>query len=246
MGLANADNSFTMTLYLPKENQTFAFANLKNESDVTHLFQSEFADAIPLLPNYKKDFLTNPQGKLATVRLNRWIFQDSIALMGDAAHAIVPFFGQGMNLGFEDCTTLLKCFEDSQNNWGLAFAKYNQQQRPNANAIAEMALENFIEMRDKVGDSKFQFKKKMEGLLEKNFPEFYRSRYGLITYTLTPYSIAQEAGIRQNALLEKLAIGLSAPEQLNLDQARKVLEADFYPWLLSKGVESSTYRPITS
>lgn len=243
MGLANGDNSFTMTLYLPKKDHPFAFSNLKTKADVEKLFQSEFADAIPKLKDYKSEFLENPQGKLATVRMNKWVHEDSIAFLGDAAHAIVPFFGQGMNLGFEDCTTLIKFYDQAGHNWQKAFEKYDQYQRPNANAIADMALENFIEMRDKVGDTQFQFRKKVEGLIEKNFPQYYRSRYGLITYTLTPYKLAQEVGLRQNALLEKITQGLSAPENVNMQEVQKLLETDFYPWLKNKGIETKSYTP---
>lgn len=242
MGLANGDNSFTMTLYLPKESRPFAFSNLKTESDVENLFQSEFSDAILNLPQYKADFLKNPQGKLATVRMNKWVFEDSVAFLGDAAHAIVPFFGQGMNLGFEDCTTLIQLYEQCGQDWKKAFEKYDQNQRPNANAIADMALENFIEMRDKVGDSHFQFRKKVEGLIEKEFPQYYRSRYGLITYTLTPYALAREVGIKQNAFLEKITQGLSKPEDLNMNEVQKRLETDLYPWLQHKGVETKSYQ----
>lgn len=243
MGLANGDNSFTMTLYLPKENHPFAFSNLKTETSIEKMFQSEFKDAIPLMPNYKPEFLYNPQGKLATVRMNKWVYEDSIAFLGDAAHAIVPFFGQGMNLGFEDCTTLIQFFDQSGHDWKGAFEKYDQYQRPNANAIADMALENFIEMRDKVGDQQFQFRKKAEALIEKNFPHYYRSRYGLITYTLTPYTLAQEVGVKQNALLTKLTQGLSKPEDLNMSEVQKILEAEFYPWMKNKGIETQSYRP---
>ncbi len=242
MGLANNDNSFTMTLYLPKENHTFSFANLKAEKAVQNMFESEFADSVPLMANYAKEFLENPQGKLATVRLNKWIFKDSIALLGDAAHAIVPFFGQGMNLGFEDCTTLLKILEDCHNDWEQAFKNYDSIQRPNANAIADMALENFTEMRDKVGDANFQFKKKIESLIEKEFPQLYRSRYGLITYTLTPYALAQEAGVRQNKLLERFSSGIQNPEELDLGVVKKILEKDFFPWSRENNLTTESFR----
>lgn len=243
MGLANGDNSFTMTLYLPQENHPFAFSNLQTEAQVEALFKSEFLDSIPFLPNYKKEFLENPQGKLATVRMSKWVYDDSIALMGDAAHAIVPFFGQGMNLGFEDCTTLLKILDDNKFDWIKSFAEYDQTQRPNANAIADMALENFIEMRDKVGDTQFQFKKKLEGLIEKEFPHLYRSRYGLITYTLVPYAIAQQIGLRQSRLLEDLSRDLESPEKLNLEMTKQILEKDFFPWARDKGLQTHSYRP---
>lgn len=243
MGLANADNSFTMTLYLPKQNHQFAFSNLTNEEKVKEMFQSEFSDSISHMPNYAKEFLENPQGKLATVRLNKWNYEDSIALMGDAAHAIVPFFGQGMNLGFEDCTTLIRLLDDANQDWGKAFTAYDQTQRPNANAIAEMALENFVEMRDKVGDAQFQLKKKIEGVLEKEFPDLYRSRYGLITYTLVPYARAQEIGFKQSQLLDELSKNLQSAESINLEKTKQILENEFFPWAKTKGLQTKSYKP---
>ncbi len=243
MGLANPDNSFTLTLYLPRADLPYAFTQLKKESEVKNFFHEEFPDSLSYLKNYAPQFLENPQGKLATVRLNKWTLDDSIAFMGDAAHAIVPFFGQGMNLGFEDCTNMIKFYDESQGNWKAAFDIYDKSQRPNANAIADMALENFIEMRDKVGDKNFQFRKKIEALLEKHFPQYYRSRYGLITYTLVPYSVAQKVGIKQSEFLANLAENLENPEDLDLEDTKKKLETDFYPWMRSLGVETKSYKP---
>lgn len=242
MGLANLDNSFTMTLYLPHSGAPFSLENLNSEAQIGEFFKNEFATAVPLMPDFLKNYQQNPAGVLGTVKMNKWIYKDSIALMGDAAHAIVPFFGQGMNLGFEDCTCLLQLLTDHRGNWGSALAAYDRQQRPNANAIAEMALENFIEMRDKVADPKFQFNKKIEALIEREFPELYRSRYGMITYTLIPYAIAQEAGVRQNQLLGTLAQELTAPEQLDLAKVKKLLMTDFYPWLKAKGYTTESFR----
>lgn len=239
MGLANLDGSFTMTLYLPNlatESCPYALESIKSDTDIKNLFQSEFPTAIPYMPNYLSDYQNNPQGQLGTVKMNKWVYQDSLALMGDAAHAIVPFFGQGMNLGFEDCTTLLELLKRNKNDLGKTLEDYDRHQRPNANAIAEMALENFIEMRDKVSDPKFQFKKKIEALIEKEFPDLYRSRYGMITYTLIPYQVAQEVGRKQAEILDSLSQGLTDPSQLDLKMVKNILESDFYPWLKQKGV----------
>lgn len=242
MGLANRDGSFTMTLYLPNTKETYSLDNLNTESQIRDFFNKEFASALPFMPDFLKNFQQNPAGMLGTVKMNKWVYQDSIALMGDAAHAIVPFFGQGMNLGFEDCTCLLRLLTEHDGNWEAALAAYDRHQRPNANAIAEMALENFIEMRDKVADPKFQFNKKIEALIEKEFPELYRSRYGMITYTLIPYLVAQEAGVRQLKILNALAQDLSDPAQLDLIRVKNLLMADFYPWLKEKGYSTESYR----
>lgn len=242
MGLANLDNSFTMTLYLPNSGSGYSLENLNSESGIRDFFMNEFPTAVPLMPDFLNNYQQNPAGALGTVKMNKWTYKDSIALMGDAAHAIVPFFGQGMNLGFEDCTTLLQLLKDHNGNWETALPAFDHQQRPNANAIAEMALENFVEMRDKVADPQFQFNKKIEALIEREFPELYRSRYGMITYTLIPYSIAQEAGFRQNQLLNSLAEGLTDPAQLDLAKVKKMLMTDFFPWLREKGYTTESYR----
>lgn len=242
MGLANRDSSFTMTLYLPNSGAQYSLESLNSESQIREFFNEEFTTAVPLMPDFLKNFQQNPAGILGTVKMNKWIYRDSVALMGDAAHAIVPFFGQGMNLGFEDCTCLLQLLTENNGNWETALSAYDRIQRPNANAIAEMALENFIEMRDKVADPDFQFNKKLEALIEKEFPGLYRSRYGMITYTLIPYAVAQEAGIRQAQLLKTLAQGLTNPAQLDLSVVKKHLMADFYPWLKEQGYSTESFR----
>lgn len=242
MGLANLDNSFTMTLYMPHSGADYSLEKLNSEPLIRNYFNSEFASAVPLMPNFLKNYQENPAGVLGTVKMNKWTYKDSIALMGDAAHAIVPFFGQGMNLGFEDCTTLLQLLSEHNGNWETALPAFDLRQRPNANAIAEMALENFIEMRDKVADPKFQFNKKIEALIEKEFPQFYRSRYGMITYTLIPYVIAQEAGVIQNQLLNTLAKDITDPSQLDLAKAKALVMNDFFPWLKAKGYSTESYQ----
>lgn len=241
MGLENQDKSFTMTLYLPHKNHNYSFEKLNTKSDVEDMFATEFASAVPLMPNYADDFLNNPVGNLGTVRLNKWIYKNSVALMGDAAHAIVPFFGQGMNSGFEDCTTMMTLLQKSNGNWDEALIDYDVTQRPNAKAIADMALENFTEMRDSVADPQFQFRKKIEAVLENKFPHLYRSRYGMITYTLIPYRVAQVAGIKQNQLLDLLSKNITLPEQLNLTEAERMLKSDFYPWLNQQGYTTDRY-----
>ena len=241
MGLANRDGSFTMTLYMPNTGGQYSLQNINSDSEIRDFFMKEFASAAPLMPDFVKNYKQNPSGVLGTVKMNKWIYRDSIALMGDAAHAIVPFFGQGMNLGFEDCTTLLGLLTQHFGDWQKTLSDYDRLQRPNANAIAAMALENFVEMRDKVNDPQFQFNKKIEALIEKEFPDLYRSRYGMITYTLIPYAVAQQAGIRQVQLLNTLAKGLTDPAQLDLSRVKEILKTDFYPWLKQQGFSTESY-----
>lgn len=148
MALANTDNSFTLTLYLPRTNHKWSFDSIKTKERVLELFKSEFKDSMSLIPQLESQFLENPQGCLG-MRFSEWHFNDSIALMGDAAHAIVPFFGQGMNCGFEDISQLLEILKSNDWNFEASFKQYSKQRIKNANAIADMALENFIEMCDK-------------------------------------------------------------------------------------------------
>lgn len=240
MALANLDGSFTMTIYLPKQGPV-SFSSVKTTEQIENLFQSEFPDAIPLMPTYKKDFLEHPQGALGTVRFSSWIYQDSVALMGDAAHAIVPFFGQGMNSGFEDCTELLKIMQQTPNQWDKILYSYDQIQRPNANAIADMALENWIEMSVKVGDPKFLLRKKVESTLEKNFPHLFKSRYGMVTYTLIPYALVQKAGFKQDELLGYLCSQLQTIEDLSLSQAEQILKTQYVPFLQNHNIRLEKY-----
>lgn len=221
MGLANLDGSFTMTLYMPKEKM----AGVRSRRDVEELFKSEFPDAIPLMPDYQDEFINHPQGRLGTVRTTRWVYEDSVVLLGDAAHAIVPFFGQGMNSGFEDCTELMR-FIGGDSSWAEALADFEKTQKANANAIADMALENWSEMRDKVGDTRFLLRKKVEALLEKKFPQYYKSRYGMVTYTLNPYVQAKAAGRIQDKILARLCENLERAEDISYQRAEEMLKAE--------------------
>ncbi len=232
MALANLDGSFTITVYLQKK----AFQQIKTKSDIENLFRTEFPDSIELMPDYLKDFEMNPQGALGTIRCNNWVYQDSVCLMGDAAHAIVPFFGQGMNSGFEDCTQFLKILDQSLGNFEKTLKVFNQTQPQNANAIADMALENWVEMSEKVADPKFLMRKKAEGMVEKQFPEIFKSRYGMVTYTLIPYHLVQKAGHVQDQIFSELCKDLDTVENLSLEQAGKLLDSQYKPFLQHHGL----------
>ncbi|WP_413287952.1 FAD-dependent oxidoreductase [Bdellovibrio sp. HCB337] len=236
MALANLDGSFTVTLYLPKASRPISFENIKNTKDVEDLFKNEFPDAIPLMPQYLSDFTHNPQGALGTVRCSKWVFENSVALMGDAAHAIVPFFGQGMNSGFEDCTNFLKILDRKNQNWSEALSEYDQTQRPNANAIADMAIENWYEMSEKVADPQFQLRKKVEGILEKKFPDLFKSRYGMVTYTLIPYHLVQKAGHLQDQIFAELLKDIKSPDEFSLVNAEALLKRIYEPFLKNHGI----------
>lgn len=232
MALANLDGSFTMTVYLQKKD----FNQIKSKSDIEKLFLTEFPDSIDLMPDYLKDFEANPQGVLGTIRCSNWIYEDSVVLMGDAAHAIVPFFGQGMNSGFEDCTQFLKILDQSNGKFETTLEVYNHTQPQNANAIADMALENWVEMSEKVADPRFLLRKKVETMVEKQFPDVFKSRYGMVTSTLIPYHVVLKAGRIQDQIFSELCQGLESAENLSLDKVRQILEKQYRPFLLQHGL----------
>ena len=243
MALPNVAGDFTVTLYLPRTDHEWAFETLRSENEINRLFESQFSDAVELLPNYLEEFKNNPQGRLGTVRASTWIYENSFCLIGDAAHAIVPFFGQGMNLGFEDCAVLAKILNQSPTNWAHTLQQFDSTQRPNANAIADMALDNFIEMRDRVGQLRFQLKKKIEARIEHEFPTLYRSRYGMVTYTLIPYALAQKAGVIQNEILDELAQTATSGDDVNLEQARQLIEETLTPFYQKYGLTTARFEP---
>jgi kynurenine 3-monooxygenase len=176
MALINQDHSFTLTLYLDQNGNKFGFGYLDSAAKVKEYFATYFADVIALIPDLESSFLANPVGKLGTVRTDTWFNKDKVVLLGDASHAIVPFFGQGMNSGFQD-VTIIKDLWTEYKDWAKVFPKFYEIQKPNADAIADMALENFVEMSDKVGDKHFLMQKKVESIFYYSFPTVYISSF---------------------------------------------------------------------
>lgn len=214
IALPNLDGSFTVTLFMPTENGEASFANLNTPEKVDSFFKKYFKDAYDLMPNLTDLFFDNPTGVLGTVRSKKW-FHANAMIFGDAAHAIVPFHGQGMNCGFEDCAelnTLLNQFDD---DWEKVFPAFNEARRDNANAIADMALDNYIEMRDSVRDPKFHLKKSIAFELEKRFPEQFIPRYSMVMFHHIPYAQAQSRGAVQANILQQLAKDIESPDQVD-------------------------------
>eukprot|EP01133_Synstelium_polycarpum_P005653 gene5653-6523_t len=203
IALPNIDGSFTCTLFFPFEGAT-SFASLDSREAVDAFFSSQFADAKAMMPTLVDDFMENPTCSLVTVRANPWSIGNKAVLIGDAAHAIVPFYGQGMNAAFEDVLELYNQMNKLPNDLATAYTQYTVARRANSDAIGEMAVENFIEMRDSVSDDTFVFKKKVEHLLQEKFPQRYISRYELISFTRTPYAEAQRLGLINQQLLNIL------------------------------------------
>jgi kynurenine 3-monooxygenase len=203
IALPNLDGSFTCTLFLPYDG-TPGFSSLNTEAKALAFFEEYFADVIPLMQNPGYDFFHNPTGSLVTVRCYPWIFEDKLALLGDAAHAIVPFYGQGMNCAFEDCVVLDECLDKYGDDWDKVFHEYQELRKPNADAIASLAQQNFVEMRDKVGDPAFLQRKHIEHDLTEFYGDLFKSQYELVTFSTVPYTQALEQGKTNDRLLDHI------------------------------------------
>ena len=202
IALPNADGSFTCTLFLPFEGPV-SYETIKSETDILPFFEQWFPDIIPLMPTLKEDFQHNPSSSLMTVKCSPWQWQNRILLLGDAAHAIVPFFGQGMNAGFEDCTILDGMYEEYGGDWSRIIPAFSDSRKANGDAIADLALRNFIEMRDLVADPKFLLRKKIAAHLQQRFPEFLPV-YSMVSFSNTPYQTALREDDAQNELFNKI------------------------------------------
>lgn len=203
IALPNPDGSFTLTLFFPFEGEP-SFAQLKTEPEVTHFFKTVFPDAYDLMPTLLKDFFHNPTSSLVTVKCFPWVKNNTL-LIGDAAHAIVPFFGQGMNAGFEDVRELNALLDTYKDDWNHVLPAFQIQRKPNADAIAQLALDNFIEMRDLVNDPEFILRKKIEARLHQLYPNKWIPLYSMVTFQENiPYSVAYATGQKQKKIMEEV------------------------------------------
>ena len=222
IALPNPGGDFTLTLFMPTEGDN-SFAALDDEAGVAGFFDQHFADVVPLIPNLVENYLQNPVGILGTVRCRHWHDSDKLLLVGDAAHAVVPFHGQGMNLAFEDCVVLDALLADGQPEWESLFASYEDIQLKNANAIADMALENYVEMRDTVLDPKFALRKALSFELERRMPKRFIPQYSMVMFhDEIPYSVAQARGRTQARVLAELTAGAEHLDDIDLEQATLV------------------------
>lgn len=204
IALPNPDGNFTCTLFLPFEGEK-SFSKLQTREQVKDFFEAEFPDAVPLMPTYLDDFFSNPTSSLVTVKCFPWVFDNKIALIGDAAHAIVPFYGQGMNCGFEDCVVLNELIDKYKENWNEILPEYQSLRKPDGDAIADLAIANFVEMRDKTADPKFLLQKKIEARFSERHPEKWIPLYSMVTYSpKIRYSTALKEGNKQQAIMDKI------------------------------------------
>lgn len=247
IALPNRDHSFTCTLFWPLEGD-HSFAGLRTAEEVHAHFAQHYPDAVPLLPTLAEDFFANPTGSLVTVRCAPWQWQGKVAILGDAAHAIVPFYGQGMNAAFEDCLALAQCLAAHGSDHAAALAEFETRRRPNADAIADMALANFIEMRDKVGTAEFLYRKRVEQTVHQAFPDRVTPQYNLVSFSTVPYVEAFERGQALDRVLDQViasvpmamlsALGEEAWKSAVRTRAAAVLGRDDLPVVRNPGVRS--------
>ena len=208
IALPNPDGSFTCTLFWEFEGPR-SFKSTKADDDVRRFFEEEFPDAMPLMPKLLEEFRSNPTGSLVTIRCAPWFYKDKITLVGDAAHAVVPFYGQGMNAAFEDCVVVDECLAEFSQDRQRAFAEYFARRKENADALADLAIGNFIEMRDKTASRTFRAKKKLDHLLEAALPGIYLPLYTMVTFTRIPYAKAAHRACLQDRIVYGGLISLS-------------------------------------
>ncbi|AHJ95712.1 FAD-dependent oxidoreductase [Hymenobacter swuensis] len=203
IALPNLDGSFNCTLFFPYEGPA-SFAALQTPAQVREFFTAVFPDAVPLMPELETEFFENPTSSLVTVRCFPWAHQDEVLLLGDAAHAIVPFYGQGMNAGFEDCTVLNELLTRHGHDWTAIFQEFEDSRKPNADAMADLAVYNFEEMRDRVADPRFLLQKKIESQISAQYPHKWLPLYSQVTFSSLPYAEAWANGQAQESIMQRL------------------------------------------
>ena len=203
IALPNMDKSFTCTLFLPTEGKR-SFKSLRTPELVTEFFHTYFEDVLPLVENLPNAFFDNPTGKLGTVYTDEWQYNNQYCLIGDAAHAVVPFFGQGMNASFEDCEVLMQCLDEAHGNWEGVCKKYSSVRKADGDAIAKMAIENYVEMRDLVTRKEFIQQKEIANILMERFPDRFIPRYNMVSFTSIPYSEVYRRSAIQKEIISKL------------------------------------------
>ena len=227
IALPNIDGTFGCILFLPFEGQN-SFESLDSDAAVREFFQRNFPDAMALMPGLVENFHANPTGSMVTIRCSPWHQEGKLLLLGDAAHAIVPFFGQGLNCAFEDVTVLLGLLDRHGPEWETVFAEI-EKRKVDTDAIADLALENFIEMRDKVADPNFLLRKKVDLALEARFPGSYTPKYAMVTFHRLPYSVAQSRGRIQDTILERLCRSIDKVDDIDWALAEQLVGAELSP-----------------
>lgn len=203
IALPNLDGSFTCTLFMPFEGEN-SFETLKDKESLEAFFAEHFPSTVDVIPKLVEDFFNNPTSTLVTMKCFPWTYEDKVALIGDACHAIVPFYGHGMNAGFEDITVLNQLMQQYGDDWKKIFHEYETSRKPNTDAIAELSYRNFLEMSSKTADEKFLLQKKIEKWFSEKYPEKWLPLYSRVTFSFRPYSEALAIGDRQKAIMDKV------------------------------------------
>ncbi|MCL7713967.1 FAD-dependent oxidoreductase [Stenotrophomonas mori] len=223
IALPNDEGTFTVTLFLPNEGDP-GFATVRSGAEARALFAREFADALPLIPHLCHDWEQHPPGLLGTLYLERWHLGGSAVLLGDAAHAMVPFHGQGMNCAFEDCVALADLLE-AHPDTAEAFAAFEAERKPNAAAIQQMALDNYLEMRDHVADPGFLLQRELERELQRRWPTRFVPHYTMVTFLDTPYAVALERTRQQQRILAQATAGHATLEHIDWKALQQAVHA---------------------
>jgi kynurenine 3-monooxygenase len=229
IALPNIDGTFGCILFLPFEGSDISFEALNNEAKVLSFFKAQFLDALRLMPNLVENYFQNPTGAMVTIKCSPWHVDGKALLLGDAAHAIVPFFGQGMNCAFEDCTYFLELLDRRGSDWPALFSAFEKARKADTDAIADLAIENFVEMRDRVADTRFLFRKKVELELEKKYPGRFVPKYAMVTFHRTPYSVAAQRGAVQDRMLCELCDSVQRLEDIDWAKAEALVEQKLTP-----------------
>jgi kynurenine 3-monooxygenase len=235
IALPNLDGSFTVTLFLPHQNAPFSFKALDTPEKITAFFKNQFPDALKLMPNLIDEFKKNPVGALGTIKCSPYSYKGKTLLIGDAAHAVVPFYGQGMNASFEDVTILFNYIDKYKGDWQKIFSEYEKERKKDADAIGDLAVENFYEMRDHVANPLFKVKREIERKLEAKYPKDYFSKYSMVTFNPDiSYSEALIIGNAQDKaflnLIEDKEIDLNTPLDIVFkkvkEKTKEIIEDD--------------------
>lgn len=240
IALPNIAGDFTCTLFMSHKKGERNLSQLQTKEDVSNFFKEIMPDALPLMPNLIEDFFAHPTGNLLTVKCFPWNIGGKALLLGDAAHAIVPFFGQGMNCCFEDCYHFDTLLEKYGADWEKVFTQFSILRKENADAIADLAVENFVEMRDLVAHKEFILKKKAEVLLEERFPESFIPKYSMVSFHRIPYAVAMKRGQIQDRILMEMCSHIQNVNELNLDEAFARIKNEFE----KAGIEEKLILPV--
>ncbi|MBI2786361.1 MAG: FAD-dependent monooxygenase [Legionella longbeachae] len=223
LGNPNLNQSITGSLFLAYEGKN-SFAELENELKINTFFKESFPDAYTEMPHLIEEFTSHPTGNMSTIKCDPWYYQDQCLLIGDAAHGVVPFFGQGMNSGFEDCRILNQLLDQYKDDWIKVMPAFYQARKVNTDAVAQMSMDNFHEIQTDIRDKRFNLKKELEHVLMQKYPEHYISKHVLVMFTNTPYAEAQAHGELQAVFLNKICENVEKIEDINWDKVENELK----------------------